>query len=198
VRLPIGLLLAALVSGCPAAPPRADAPGRTRTEGADGAAFAAPALPLDASAEATLALARFHVEEGCARSHRATGDLVADLAAVGRVCARGLVGALPDAGVLTLPSDGTKDIAFSLEPETCWRAIAVAERPGVALLIRQGDRILSGASSLSDVVAVGPDGPVCVREGGRYRLVVSVRGDGPSKVAVQVWRSARDAHDDDR
>jgi hypothetical protein len=187
-----GIVLAVVLSACPAAPPRADAPPLL-PNAAPSPAPGQGSAASEAGADALLRqpLARFRTDEGCARAHRPTGDLLVDLAAISRLCAGGLVALLPDAGVLLLPPDADKEIAFSVDPETCLRAVAVAERPGVDLWIAQGARLLSGSSSASKVVAVGPDGPVCVREGGPTRLGVRVRGEGSASVAVQLWRSTQ-------
>jgi hypothetical protein len=59
----------------------------------------------------------------------------------------------------------------------------------------QGQAIAS-LSSTDPAALAPPDGPVCVREAGTYRLVVSVPASDASSsemgVAVQIWRTATD------
>lgn len=128
----------------------------------------------------------------CAEPFTASGDCVADVGALGRLC-----GVKNDQRPLTPVKTGQQSSSDAVDrytftaggPGKCYRVLAVAEAG-----VRDLDVHVTGpdgASLAADGVTepsvmVPPTGPLCLDKAGIYTVEVSVfRGSG--KYAVQVW-----------
>jgi hypothetical protein len=195
------LALTAVVFGCGGRPSGAvaccAAPDVASASHADGGAGApADAKPGGAFPDAL----RFRREEGCARTLARSGDRDQDLAALGKLCAAGLVPVEVDTtGLLRVPAGRIVDVPFSLVAgNACLRVGAIASSTGgLSVALYRGDRLLGSAVSPDSVVVTPPDGPVCVREAGAYRAVVLAgtmpdASADPVGISLRIWQATGD------
>jgi len=85
------------------------------------------------------------------------------------------------------------EYGVTVEPGACYRIFAIGDE-GVEDL-DTGLQDPSGAWVSKDVLEdsfpiLNPQGPFCVRQGGRYKLLVEV-AKGSGKYAVQLWKVSR-------
>jgi len=200
-RTAFGLVLATALPGCERGPlPTKTAPSSSVVDAGQGgpaasaSAWGGPAAAIDLPA---VPAPRWRREDGCARDWTPSSDPARDVAALGKLCAQGMAALLPEASMIRVRPGRTAEVPFTLAvPGTCLRAAAAGGPGGISLSLWSGQKPLANVSSFEPAVLAPPDGPVCVREAGPYRIALGVApadaADAEVSIAVQVWQAASD------
>jgi hypothetical protein len=132
------------------------------------------------------------IDDGC---YVGIADAASALEALNEIaarCAGDMQPVVPDPLVVELGQEERRDLPFVvIEPGRCFRVVAAGD-PGVRHLrvdvVDRADHPLDSFDANNRFAVVGPSGPVCVDEPGRYRAVARVR-NGAGDVALQVFRT---------
>lgn len=130
--------------------------------------------------------------EPCAQGFRSSGNPRADLERLGALCgaAQGLSAVTEPLRARQAEHEPPAIVALDVpSPGACYRVLAAADRnvqalglalsgaaPGVVVADAHGERW----------AVLGPDGPLCFPEAGRYRLEIAVQR-GAGWYALQIW-----------
>lgn len=183
----------ALLLVCLASCSRTPAPPEARagsTEPLAESSASARAQSASAEHDALAALPPLDAD-GCAADFIATSNATKSLGELARVCASGMTALEPALAEATLGAGESREFVFTIaDASRCVRALGAFAPELRDLELQLFDvegNALGRDSRQSSFALIGRDGPVCVKEAGRYRVTARAHA-GQGAAAVQLYQ----------